>query len=214
MNSLTSRGLWGLAAVLSVGVALFSYRYLGPPEPTLSPQVLANLYARPWLLVHVAGGSTALLVGAFQLLPALRRRRGAHRVLGRIYAVACLAGGCGGFMMAFGTTAGPVAGLGFGLLAPIWIFTTLQGWRTARARRFDAHRAWMIRSFALTFAAVTLRLYLPLGQAAGLSFATIYVMSAWISWIPNLIVAELYLRLGARSATVETGFAIGSRSSF
>ena len=46
----------------------------------------------------------------------------------------------------------------------------MQGWLTARARRFDEHRRWMIRSFALTFAAVTLRLYLPLGMMAGLSF--------------------------------------------
>ncbi|MBW8813162.1 MAG: DUF2306 domain-containing protein [Caulobacterales bacterium] len=194
MDTRLSKGLWGLAAFLSVGIALFSYRYLGPPEPTLSPQILANLFARPWLVVHVAGAATALLVGGFQFLPAVRRRRTLHRWLGRTYATGCIIGGCGGFVMAFGSTSGPVATVGFGLLAPIWIYTTVQGWLTARARRFDEHRAWMIRSFALTFAAVTLRIYLPIGQMAGMPFSTIYPLTAWISWIPNLLAAELYLR--------------------
>jgi uncharacterized membrane protein len=185
---------WSLAALLSVAVALVSYRYV-PQVGPLSEEILANLYARPWLVLHAGGAATALLVGPFQFLPALRRRLPrAHRWLGRIYAVACLVGGAAGFVLAFGTTAGPIAGLGFGLLAPIWIYATVQGWLTARARRFEDHRRWMIRSFALTFAAVTLRLYLPLGMMAGLSFGQIYVATAWISWIPNLLLVELWLR--------------------
>ncbi|WP_293904217.1 DUF2306 domain-containing protein [Phenylobacterium sp.] len=196
MNAKLSRGLWGLGAFLSVGVALFSYRYLGPPNVTESPQILANLFARPFLTVHVAGAATALLVCGFQFLPALRRRRAIHRWLGRAYVTACMVGGVGGLVMAFGTTSGPVAAWGFGLLAPTWILVTAQGWLAARARRFDEHRAWMIRSFALTFAAVTLRLYLGALQASGLSFEEAYPITAWISWVPNLIVAELYLRRG------------------
>ncbi|HET6970803.1 MAG TPA: DUF2306 domain-containing protein [Phenylobacterium sp.] len=203
MDTRLSKGLWGLAAFLSVGIALFSYRYLGPPNVTESPQILANLFARPWLLVHVAGAATALLVGGFQFLPAVRRRRMLHRWLGRTYATGCIVGGAGGFVMAFGSTAGPVATVGFALLAPIWIYCTVQGWLTVRMRRFEEHRAWMIRSFALTFAAVTLRLYLPIGQMAGMPFETIYPLTAWISWIPNLLLAELYLRRGpARRAAV------------
>lgn len=192
MNNRLSFALWSLAAVLSVGVAVFSYRFI-PRIGPMSPEILGNLYANPWLTLHAAGAGTALLTGPFQFLPALRRRRSVHRWVGRTYAASCLVGGAAGFALAFGTTAGPVAGLGFGLLAPAWIYTTTQGWRTARAGRFDEHRRWMIRSFALTFAAVTLRLYLPLGVIAGLTFEQIYVATAWISWIPNLLVAELYL---------------------
>lgn len=198
MDTKLSKGLWGLAAFLSVGVALFSYRYLGPPNVTLSPQILANLFARPWLTVHVAGAATALLVVGFQFLPSLRRRRGVHRWLGRIYATGCLVGGAGGLVMAFGTTAGPFAGVGFGLLAVIWLYTTAQGWRTAQARRFDEHRVWMIRSFSLTFAAVTLRLYLGASQAADIPFQVAYPIIAWLAWVPNLALAELYLRRGVQ----------------
>ncbi|TAJ74662.1 MAG: DUF2306 domain-containing protein [Phenylobacterium sp.] len=193
MNARLSMGLWGLAIVLSVGVAILSYRYV-PQIGPLSPEVMANLFARPWLMLHAGAASTALLVGGFQALPAVRRRPALHRGLGLTYVAGCFVGGVAGFAMAFGTTAGPVAGWGFGILAVIWVYVTGQGWLAARARRIDAHRRWMIRSFALTFAAVTLRLYLPIGAMAGLEFAEIYRLNAWISWIPNLLLAEIYLR--------------------
>ena len=64
-----------------------------------------------------------------------------------------------------------------------------------RARaRFDEHLRWMIRSFALTFAAVTLRLYLPFPPMMGFTFVEGYRAIAWLAWVPNLIAAELYWR--------------------
>ncbi len=187
-------GLWAVGALLSTMIALYSYRYLWGGA-NRSPAILANLYHRPWLCVHVAGACTALLVMPLQLVPAIRRRAPAvHRILGRLYAVGCLSGGVGGMFMAFGSTAGPIATAGFAPLAAVWIFTTVQGWRTAVLRRFDEHRAWMIRSFSLTFGAVTLRIYLPLLMMAGLSPLDAYLTTAFISWIPNLLIAELILR--------------------
>jgi uncharacterized membrane protein len=193
MMSRGSWSLWGLAGLLSAGVALFSYRYLAGIGP-MSPAILANLFARPWLDVHIAGAATALLIGPVQFLPWIRNRRVVHRRLGRVYVVGCLVGGVGGLIVAFGSTAGPIATAGFGALAVIWIIANVQGWRSARARRFEAHRAWMIRSFALTFAAVTLRLYLPLFPLVGVSFLDGYRAVSFLAWIPNLIAAELYIR--------------------
>jgi hypothetical protein len=197
MNSKLSLGLWTLGALSSVAIALYAYAVL-PFGGSPGPQVLANLFARPFLLVHAAGAGTALLTVPFQLLPAIRRRRAIHRWLGRIYASAVVIAGSAGLALSVGTTAGPVAGVGFGLLAVVWIYVTGQGWLTARARRFDEHRRWMIRSFALTFAAVTLRIYMPLSAVAGLDVSQAYVAIAWLAWVPNLIVAELYLRRGAQ----------------
>jgi hypothetical protein len=53
----------------------------------------------------------------------------------------------------------------------------------------------MIRSFALTFAAVTLRIYLPLAiiQNQGEFPLDAYRAIAWLAWVPNLIVAELVI---------------------
>jgi hypothetical protein len=64
--------------------------------------------------------------------------------------------------------------------------------------RFAEHRRWMIRSFVLTFGAVTLRLYLPLAPLLHIDFMDVYRASAWVSWVPNLILAELYLARGRR----------------
>lgn len=196
MTKSVNRPLWGLLAFFSVGVALFSYRYFVPGAAlTLSPEILANLFAKPWLHLHIAGAATALLLGPFQFLPGLREKHWRlHRWTGRTYVVACILGALGGFVMAFGSTAGPVAGVGFGLLAICWATANVLAWRRALQRRFVEHRAWMIRSFALTFAGVTLRLYMPLLPMTGLSPQDSYVATAWISWIPNLILVELYLR--------------------
>jgi uncharacterized membrane protein len=187
-----------VAALASAGVALVSYRYLADARLGI-PQVLANLFARPWLFIHVAGAATALLIGPLNFVGALRRRAPAvHRWVGRVYIAGCLIGGLGGLVCAFGSTAGPVATAGFGSLAVFWIVFNTLGYLTARRRRFADHRAWMIRSFALTFGAVTLRLYLPLVPLLPISFLDGYRAISFLAWVPNLILAEIFLRGGFR----------------
>ena len=164
--------LWTLAAISSAGVALYSYRYLGGSS-TRSPEVLANAHATPWLVLHVVGSATALLFGSAQLVPRVRSRwPWLHRWAGRLYASGCLLGGTGGLVMAFGSTAGPWATLGFGGLAIAWLATTAVAWRTAIACDYAAHRAWAIRSWSLTFAAVTFRLYCRSSRCSGCRSST------------------------------------------
>lgn len=190
----TRNALWSLAAISSAAVALFSYRYLGN-SATRSQEVLANAYATPWLLLHVIGSATALLFGALQLVPRLRSRRPwIHRGIGRLYAVSCLLGGTAGLVMAFGSTAGPWATLGFGGLAIAWLGTTMMAWRTAVARDYIAHRAWAIRSWSLTFAAVTFRLCLPIFPMLGLPFVEGYRAASIYAWLINLAIAEWVVR--------------------
>ena len=193
MPTLTNRLLWATMTLFSLVVALVSYRYLAGVGP-LAPEILQNAFARPWLTVHVAGAATALLIAPAQFVARVRRARpGAHRMLGRIYVVGCVVGGVGGLILAPGSTAGPIATAGFGVLAALWIFATVRAWRLAVQRRFVEHRAWMLRSFALTFAAVTLRIGLVVLPLAGMSFLDAYRALAFLSWIPNLLVVELLL---------------------
>lgn len=193
MTTRLSKGLWGLAAFLSVGVALYAWHYLAPGA-FVPPEVAANLFARPWLVVHASLAGVALAVGPFQFLPGLRGKRPQlHRLMGRTYVFACLVGGTAGLPLAVGSSAGPIAAAGFGALAVVWLITTGQAFRLALAGRYAEHRRWMVRSFALTFAAVTLRLYLPIAPIAGLDFMEAYRAISWLAWVPNLIVAELYL---------------------
>jgi hypothetical protein len=64
-------------------------------------------------------------------------------------------------------------------------------YRHIRRKEIQPHRQWMIRNYALTFAAVTLRLWLLVFQVAGVALLEGYIAVAWLSWVPNLIAAEL-----------------------
>lgn len=185
---------WMLTAFLCLAIAGYSARYLLHP-PRTSADALSNPFGVPWLFIHVAGAVTALVLGSLQFLPALRRGAGPpHRWIGRTYVVGCLVGGTAGLILAPGSSAGPIASAGFGSLAVTWIAVNLLGWRAAVQGRFVEHRRWMIRSWALTLAAVTLRLYLPLVMALDLPFLPWYRAISFLAWVPNLIAAELWLR--------------------
>ena len=60
----------------------------------------------------------------------------------------------------------------------------------------QAHQKWMLRNYALTFAAVTLRIWLPLFTIllGDENFQYYYAVIAWLCWVPNLIVIEWYIR--------------------
>lgn len=183
---------WTLIAVMCIGIAAYSFRYLLHP-PQTQEQALGNPLGVPFLFIHIAGAVTALLLGSLQFTPALRKIP-SHRWVGRLYVVGCLVGGGAGLILAPGSFAGPIASVGFGSLAVIWIAVTLMGWRAAMQGRFVEHRRWIIRSWALTLAAATLRLYLPTVQILDLPFLPWYRAISFLAWVPNLIAAEIWLR--------------------
>ena len=192
--SLVRRMPWIMWALLSAGVALFSYRYVIGVGP-FPDDIIGNLFAFPWLPVHAAVASTALLLAPLQFITALRNRfPRLHRITGRIYVVACIAGGITGLPWAWGATAGPIATAGFGILAILWLWTTIMAWRLAVARRITEHRRWMIRSVSLTAAGIMLRVYLGVILMLPIEFVDGYRVIAFLCWVPNILLAELYLR--------------------
>jgi hypothetical protein len=194
VNPRLTKTLWLTGAVSSVLIALISYRYFVPEIPA-PDSITSNPMAHPWLWVHAGFAATALLVGPWQFLGQVRARwPKVHRWIGRTYVFACLIGGFAGLLIASGSTAGPIARAGFGLLAVVWLGVNIQAYSLALARRFPEHREWMIRSFALTFAAVTLRIEMPLAAVLHLDPLASYRAISWLAWVPNLALAELYLR--------------------
>ena len=116
-----------------------------------------------------------------------------HRWLGRTYlGIGVLVGGVAGLVVALHAFGGVTARLGFAALALAWLYTGTRAYLAIRSRDVAAHRRWMVRNFALTFAAVTLRIYLPASALAGVSFELAYPAIAWLCWAPNLVVAELW----------------------
>ena len=191
-------GLWFAVIVLATATSLASLRYLVGADMVPGPLQENFVENRTAFLIHIALGSTALLIGPWQFLTKLRQRRpGLHRALGRLYAVSCVLGGLAGLTIAPGSNGGPLAAAGFAALALLWIGTTAIAVSAAIRGDFASHQRWMIRSFALILAGVTLRLYLPVAIASGEGFAQVYAMIAWLCWVPNLCVA-LWLTRASR----------------
>ncbi len=213
------------AIVLAVSVGYFRF----DPDGYFEPQRLTYLEHRALLYLHITGAVIALTVLIAQLL--IGRRRGAgrssrssrldsvpgstaypaspstHRALGRVYAAAVAAGGAGGLGLSFIAHGGALARVGFACLAVLWLGTTTAGVLAARRHDRVGHRRWMIRSAALTFAAVTLRLYLGAYTAAhggvttDQAFADAYAVIAWLCWLPNLTFAWWWTRSRVHTPT-------------
>lgn len=193
-----ARSARAIMAILAAGVALYSLRYYGVIVDSwldVDPKIRAVVTQVPiQALMHMLIAPVALLLGPLQFFPGIRAKYPqAHRWSGRVYVVACVVAGTGGLATSPYASGGPVAGLGFGILAVLWIGTTLGAWRAAVQRQFALHRLLMRFSYAMTFGAVTLRLQIPIGFALG--FSSYSAMSVWLaytSWVPNLIVVALY----------------------
>lgn len=192
--SLIVIALAGALGLVVAGLSL-SYLYLPPPEMRFVEQRAAFADTLWAIRIHAAGGMLALLLGPLQFIAAIRARRPAlHRWLGRCYLAAVVVGVIGAFGLAPGAYGGLVSTLGFTFLGVAWAVAGALAYRSIRERDIDRHRRWMMRSYALTFAAVTLRLELPILMAAGLDLESAYRTVAWLCWLPNLAVMELWLR--------------------
>jgi uncharacterized membrane protein len=186
--------LWVLLALFALENALGALRYLLPHVPF--PAELDNFTQRRVALsLHASGGAIALLAGPLQFVPRFRESNwNRHRLLGWIYCGTVLLGWCASLWIAPHAQTGWIASAGFLALGAAWIVAT--GLAVRFILRGDAlrHRRWMIRSFALTAAAITLRIYLPLIFVFHWPFSIAYPAIAWLCWIPNALAAEVYLR--------------------
>jgi uncharacterized membrane protein len=194
--------------VMSIAIAAYALGLALLPEfrARVSPLAAQLVRAAPAIaMAHFIGGGIALAVGALQFAQRLRLQQPSmHRWLGRLYVVSVLLSGSMGLVMAARSTGGMIAQVGFGALAVLWLGTTIQGYRAIRARHIELHRAWMARSFSLTLAALTLRIYLPASALAGWPFESAYAAIAWLSWVPNLLIAMQLAPLRERAQATTT----------
>ncbi|PEQ60112.1 hypothetical protein CN470_19795 [Bacillus cereus] len=149
------------------------------------------------LFIHITTSIVALVIGPFTLSTKFRDRNiNRHRIVGRIYMVGILLGGVSGLYLSFYATGGLVAKLGFGLLSILWLASAYQALHRVKNKKIKEHRNWMIRNYSLTFGAVTLRIWLPLFIVLfGIErFEFSYAIIAWLAWVPNLILAEFFIR--------------------
>jgi uncharacterized membrane protein len=196
---------WVLLVVFAIVIGLYPFGYL--LSETLanngllaqkSAAIKESLVWSTLFKVHIYIGGFALIIGWPQFIKRFRNKNlNFHRLIGKLYLVAILLSGCAGLYIGFYAEGGWVAKLGFIGLAISWLYTSSRAYFSIRKLEIDAHKRWMIRSYALTFAAVTLRIWLPMFQYGfGMEFISAYVIIAWLCWVPNVLWAEWYVRRG------------------
>lgn len=188
---------WGSLAVLCVGIGFYPLIYLLADGKvgllqSKSDELLRDEWWRLGFYTHIVGGGVALAVGWTQFVKSWRSRYARmHRVLGKLYVIMVCVSGTAAVCISPKSSTGWIAGLGFGSLGVVWLWFTLQAYRSIRKRDFRRHEILMIYSFSACCAAVTLRLWLPLMLGVlRLNFALAYPVVAWLCWVPNLLVAR------------------------
>ncbi len=213
METATIRNTTGyiFMAVFAIFIGLYPLRFIGLPyeEGILGSKPIWLVENKFYLLafyVHVFLGGTALISGFSQFFPKLRKKKlGLHRTLGKIYVLAVFLSGIAGLIIAYFATGGIIPVLGFGGLALFWLYTTANAYLTIRKKLVVDHQKWMIRSYALCFAAVTLRIYLPIFIGFfEMGFIPSYKIIAWLCWVPNLLIAEFLIIRKMKLKTTQT----------
>lgn len=192
-------------AVLSVACFLMLRTIVGYTVFKDDVQFLAlkqyYVHNRVWIAafyIHVFTAIVALLAGFTQFSTQLMRENPRlHRIIGKIYVVTILGINFPtGLIMGVCANGGLIGKAAFLTLDVLWFFFTLKAYTTARQRKFGEHKNYMIRSYALTFSAFTLRLwkFIFVNTLVIDDMAELYVLDAWLGFIPNLMIAEIIIR--------------------
>jgi hypothetical protein len=187
-------------AVLAILVGLYPSIYFITERTfgllsSKSNELLANGLWNTAFYTHIIFGGIALLIGWLQFNTKLRLRHlSTHRTIGKIYILTVLISSLAGIGIGFVATGGLITSTGFVCLGIIWFTTTLLAYLKIKNMQIEQHRRLMIYSYAACFAAVTLRIWLPLLIMIFGDFIVAYSIVAWLSWVPNLLVANLIVR--------------------
>ena len=152
---------------------------------------------RTAFFIHVYASLWVLFAGFTQFSKKLLRHNPRlHRVFGYIYVTdVLLITGPAGLLMGFYANGGITSRIAFVSLALLWIFFTAMALLKARQKNFKAHRRFMIRSYALTLSAITLRAWkYAITNSIELPPMDVYRVVAWLGWVGNLLVAEYIIR--------------------
>lgn len=188
---LASYSVLALLSLLGVAYVVAVYGFF-PLGALAHPLMRASFERHPPLVYgHVAVSAVALLLGPAQFSVKLRgSRMSLHRWSGRLYLIAVLLAGVTGLYLSRYAFGGLSVKLAFAALAVTWLYTGYRAYASIRSGNIVQHRRWVVRNFSLTFAGITLRLYIFAGLAMGVPFESVYPDVAWL-WLVNLVFAEL-----------------------
>lgn len=194
-----------LSAVLGIS-AIVRYFILDPVEGNAilirEGMTMFRMNNQLWsiaLYIHIITAAIPLVLGPFLFIKKLRNLHlQVHRNLGRVYVLMILTSSIVGIYLSFYAHGGILAILGFIGLDLTWLYTTYKAYKYIRKKHLVLHEEWMYRSYAVTFAALTFRMWSAIIGYSIDNFTVGYVVAIWLSWIGNLIAIELWIRMNLR----------------
>ncbi len=195
MNGMTKKHLWIIAIVFAITIGLYPiiYLFIDRKFGLLNTKTEAILTSVVWNIAfycHIFFGAIALLIGWINFGKAYRAKHlSLHKRIGKVYVMSVLISALGSIYIGVFATGGIITSIGFISLGILWFYTTLMALIHVKNKRITLHQKLMIYSYALSFAAVTLRLWMPLMIFICQDFDAGYKIASWLCWIPNVIVA-------------------------
>lgn len=189
-----------------IGIYPLMYAFVEPKYTFLAtkpPQILYNLIWKTAFITHIVFGGIALFTGWRQFGIKFRNNHiRLHKSIGKIYIGCVVFSSISSIYMGFYANGGIIAASGFISLGIIWLLTTCFALFYIRKGNIDKHQRLMVYSYACTFAAATLRLWLPFLTALTADPENSYLAVAWLCWVPNIIVAYFINKHRANSQKI------------
>lgn len=181
-------------ALIVVAYLIFQIRPFVPEETAPLPDHEGFPQYYSVLVVHMIGGTLAMLTVILQVWPLIRKRYPAiHRISGRVYVVSALVAGIAGLVI---VRFAPIVGqIGVTCSTLVWMATTTAGFVMARKRRWELHRRFMLYSFAVVMNNVWGVLMVQTVLALEISIDFTYLLEAarWVGWVGNLMLVQWWL---------------------
>jgi hypothetical protein len=152
--------------------------------------------------IHIILAVIALITGPIALSKKIRiESLLTHRWMGRIYVGSIVLNYIPSFYVSFYATGGFPSVFGFFILNTLWLFSTLRGFWLARTKKIMLHSQWMIRSYALSLANMTIHILVTLFyNALDFRYEFSYTLAVWLCWLLNLSLAEFAIRMSSNSS--------------
>jgi Predicted membrane protein (DUF2306) len=153
-------------------------------------------YYLTFFYIHVYSAIFALIAGFTQFNKhILNKYTSIHSIIGKLYVyVVLFLAAPSGLVIGYHANGGLFSKIAFVILSILWFYFTLQGIIQIKNRNIILHKSFMLRSFALAFSAVTLRIWkVILVYLFQPSPMDVYQIIAWLGWTLNLLVIEVYI---------------------
>lgn len=187
------------AVMFSQTLPYLSFRFAVDFLGTKTDSVLRQWDFNFFFYTHIISSLVVLLSGVSQFVPFLARTyQRTHKTLGQVYIfLILLIAAPSGLGLSLYANGGLPAKVGFFIQSLLWFLITLKAFYEIKQQKIESHIQWMMRSYAITLAAMSLRTesYLMKSIFDTRPFET-YLTVVWVSWVGNLIFCEILIVSG------------------